>query len=381
MGTVSNRGTKERPLWYIRYIDSDGKRKQRPSHQPTKRDAERYLAEVEARIARREIGIPEPTHEETQRKTITVRELVERFLVEYDPPRLRSRKHYMQQVSSSYKQRLFPHPIALMAATEVRKRHVEAYRDALRRTAYAPKTINHALQCLSRVFSWALDLELIEGTNPVGRVERLRTEPSDEHYAREHVAALLSGEEPHPMIATALYTGMRKGELYGLTWACVRFDLGIIEVRKSFDGPPKNGKARTIPLHPELAPILRAWQSRCPPTAQGMVFPVKSGTGYRPGQRRDMGNLRPMLAAARCPGDLDRPWHAMRHTFITLFCEAGGGEEALRRIVGHRGSGSNVTAGYLHVNMVYLARELARMTLRPTTPTNIIPLHPYRQSA
>ena len=112
-----------------------------------------------------------------------------------------------------------------------------------------------------------------------------------------------------------------------------------------------------------------------------MVFPVKAGKGYRLARRNDMGNLRPILAAAGCPGDLDRPWHAMRHTFITLFCEAGGGEEALRRIVAHGGSGNDVTAGYLHVNMDYLARELARMTLRPAAPTNVIPLHPYRQTA
>ena len=61
MGTVSNRGTKERPLWYIRYVDGDGKRKNRPSYQPTKKDAERYLAEVEARVARCDIGIPDPS--------------------------------------------------------------------------------------------------------------------------------------------------------------------------------------------------------------------------------------------------------------------------------------------------------------------------------
>lgn len=381
MGTVSNRGTKDRPLWYIRYIDSDGKRKQRPSHQATKREAERYLAEVEGRVARREIGIPEPTPEETKQKTITVRELAERFLAEYDRPRLRNREWYMQLARSSCNQRLFPYPIASMAAVAVKRQDVEALRDALRRTHYASKTINLTLQWLSRIFSWAIDAELVAGTNPVSRVERLQTEPSDEHYTREQVAALLSGDAPHPMIATALYTGMRKGELFGLTWACVRFDLGTIEVRKSFDGPPKNGKARTIPLHVELAPILRAWQSRCPPTAQGMVFPVQSRKGCRPAKRPDMGHLRPILAAAGCPGDLDRPWHAMRHTFATLFCESGGAPDALMRIMGHRGGGNAITAGYIHVSMDYLARELARLSLRPSAPTNIIPLHPYRQTA
>ncbi len=31
MGAVSNRGTKDRPLWSCRYVDADGKRKQRPT--------------------------------------------------------------------------------------------------------------------------------------------------------------------------------------------------------------------------------------------------------------------------------------------------------------------------------------------------------------
>lgn len=345
-------------------------------------DSPRYLAEVESRVARRDIGIPDPTPEETQRKTVTLPELAQRFVEEYDRPRLRNRKRYINLASSSCNQRLFPFPIASMAAAAVKKRDVEAYRDALRRAEYANKTINLTLEWLSRIYTWALDAELVEGSNPVARVERLRTEASEEHYTPEQVAALMSGPDPHPVIAMAFYTGMRKGELFGLTWACVRFDLGRIEVRKSFDGPPKNGKPRVIPLHPELAPILRAWQSRCPPTPQGLVFPLRTNRGYRPAVQTDTGDLRLVLTAAGCPSHLERPWHAMRHTFPTMFCEAGGSPDALSRILGHTGGGGNaITAGYVHVSMDYLARELARLSLRPSAATNIIPLHPYRQTA
>ena len=380
MGTVSNRGTKERPLWYIRYLDSDGKRKNRPSYQPTKKDAERYLAEVEARVARCDIGIPDPSPEDLRKRTVTVRELAERFLAEYDPPRLRNRKRYINLASSSCNQRLFPFPIASMAAAAVKKRDVEAYRDALRREKYANKTINLTLEWLSRIYTWAIDAELVESTNPATRAERLRTEPSEEHYTREQVAALMSGPDPHPMIAMALYTGMRKGELFGLTWACVRFDLGRIDVRKSFDGPPKNGRPRAIPLHPELVPILRAWQSRCPPTPQGLVFPLRTAKGYRPAVHTDTGDLRLVLTAAGCPGHLERPWHAMRHTFATMFCEAGGTPDALSRILGHSGGGNSITAGYVHVSMDYLARQLARLSLRPLGPDNVISMQAFRHT-
>lgn len=381
MGTVSNRGTKDRPLWYIRYIDSDGKRKQRPSHQPTKKDALRYLAEVEARVARREMGIPEVSPEERQRRTITVRALAEKFLAEYDRPKIRNPRRYRALVRAYCNRRLFPFPLASMTAAAVKRRDIDAYRDALRRAEFSPKTVNTSLAFLSRIFSWGIESELIDRGNPVARIERLPTQPSTEHYTREQVAALLSEDEPHPMIATALYTGMRKGELLGLTWGCVRFDLGAIEVRKSFNGPPKNGSARIVPLHPELAPILRLWRARCPRTAQDMVFPVMGKTGWRAGQCFDLAGLRLALAAAGCPWNLCRPWHAMRHTFATLFAESGASPEALSRILGHTGQGNAVTAGYVHVQLPYLAQEMRKLSLRPAPPAGIIALPSHRQTA
>jgi hypothetical protein len=38
--------------WYLRYMDADGKRRQRASKQPSFADAKRMLIEIEARIAR-----------------------------------------------------------------------------------------------------------------------------------------------------------------------------------------------------------------------------------------------------------------------------------------------------------------------------------------
>lgn len=38
--------------WYLRYVDADGKRKQRASKQPSYAEAKRMLVEIEARIAR-----------------------------------------------------------------------------------------------------------------------------------------------------------------------------------------------------------------------------------------------------------------------------------------------------------------------------------------
>ncbi|HNK47017.1 MAG TPA: hypothetical protein PKL17_19695, partial [Pseudomonadota bacterium] len=72
MGDVHNRGTKDRPQWYCRYVDLDGKRKHRPTHQPSKALAMRFVAEVEARVARGLVGIPEKHSPERQGKALTL---------------------------------------------------------------------------------------------------------------------------------------------------------------------------------------------------------------------------------------------------------------------------------------------------------------------
>ncbi len=67
------------------------------------------------------------------------------------------------------------------------------------------------------------------------------------------------------LFITAMFTGMRQGELLGLTWGCVDFESGIITVKQQLqckDGTyffetPKNGKGRTILPAPIAMDALR----------------------------------------------------------------------------------------------------------------------------
>ena len=132
MGTLNNRGTKESPKWYCRFVDLDGSRKHRPTKQQTKALALRFLADIESRVARGEPGIPD--RKKQHAKHITVRELVTRFLTEYNPPRLRNRSRYIADIKTNFQARLFPFPIADIPGASVKKLDVAAYLDALRKT-------------------------------------------------------------------------------------------------------------------------------------------------------------------------------------------------------------------------------------------------------
>jgi integrase len=201
--------------------------------------------------------------------------------------------------------------------------------------------------------------------------------PSEECYTREQVHRLLATGDP--MIAAALYTGMRRGELAGLRWEAVDLDRACLTVKFSFRGPPKNGKPRMVPIHRELVPILRAWQARCPNTPEGLVFPADVRGAWQMHTWPTLARVRKLLETAACPHDLDRPWHAMRRAFATLFSESGGARDALEDILGHTTSGNKITARYVLTSIAHLAREMDKLTLRPIAPAKILRLDAYRQ--
>lgn len=72
------------------------------------------------------------------------------------------------------------------------------------------------------------------------------------------------------LFAVAMFTGMRQGELLGLSWKCVDFTTGVITVKQQLqckDGnyfleTPKNGKSRTILPAPLVMDALRQEQQK-----------------------------------------------------------------------------------------------------------------------
>lgn len=76
----------------------------------------------------------------------------------------------------------------------------------------------------------------------------------------------------------ALYSGLRRGELWALRWGDIDLDgkAPEITVSRSHKGPPKNGKIRRVPLLPGAAAALRTIRPKDPP-ADRLVFPTAEG--------------------------------------------------------------------------------------------------------
>lgn len=360
MGDVIRKEKNGRFLgWYIRYRDADGKRKQRASHQPTRAQARRYLVEIEARVARGLVGIPEPAPPPP-----TVEELIGRFLLEYSRPRIKDLARYRTHARVAL-QRALP-IVGPVRADALKSADLERLRADLAQRS-APASIKLTLNFLSTAFSWALKSGIV-GRNPVCGVEKPATESSIEYLSRDEVRGLLSraeqgaAKEPaaarlRAAVMLALYAGLRKGELFGLRWLDVDLDTRRLTVARSFDTAPKGGKTRHLRLPDSVVPALAVWRELCPRTPSGLVFPVMKGTP-RMADRRCMMGLPELLSLAGCR-PLAQPWHALRHTFASHFVMSGGNILALQKILGH--TDIKMTLVYAHLAPDFLGEEMNRI--------------------
>lgn len=300
-------------------------------------------------------------HLDTQ---LTLGDLCQRFLAEYRRPRIKDILLYRRTARAILRQRVLNDPLAHERASSLTHRDFERLRDTLTERKYEDSSVNQTLKLLSTVFNWGQRYGLGLVRNPLSFVERMPERSSPGHYSIQEIGRILEHRACSPLIATAIYTGMRKGELYGLRWSAVSFDESCIKVERSYATSPKSGESRLIPIHSELLPYLNRWQKESPVTPQQLVFPVLQRAGYGMGRSDDGLELVTLLASVGITA-CHRPWHAFRHTFATLLCEAGASRDAIERLLGHTLSGSRMTARYLHPSVAYLRRELHKLTIQP----------------
>ena len=335
--------------WY-----EGGRRRVMASRQTRFAEAKRMLQAIEGRIARGIAGIDAPAP-----KAPTLAVLIEDWLREYNRPRLKDPADYKLHARSSLR-RALPR-LGAKPADAVTSLDVAQLRDALGRR-YAAASVRLTLAFLRTVYGWAVKQRIV-AENPCRQVEGPKQRVLLEFLSRQEVPQLLDHARTHapemfPMLATALHTGMRKGELFGLRWRDIDLETRRLDVERSYKTLPKGDRARHLRLPARLVPILRDWQLRCPPTAAGLVFPVLRGGKAGLGKSSDMLGLPALIARAGC-ARLERPWHALRHTFASHYVMAGGNVMALQKILGH--ADIKHTLIYAHLASDYLGGEMDRV--------------------
>jgi len=208
-------------------------------------------------------------------------------------------------------------------------------------------TVNYHLSVLSKIFSLAVDADLLEN-NPSLRVKKLklnnqRMRVLSGEEETELLNVLRDNELVKDIVIVALNTGLRKGEIFNLKWFDVDFDRAMIRVQES-----KSGKKRTVPVN-ETVEVLLEGLAR----TSEYVFPSPK-TGGR------LNNIkRSFCGAIKTAGVKDFTFHDLRHTFATRAADGGADAFTLMRILGH--SDIRMTTRYTHATDAALRRAVAKL--------------------
>jgi integrase len=212
--------------------------------------------------------------------------------------------------------------------------------DAWQVEGQAPATIRNSLKPLQAVFRRARTREGL-ALNPTHDLELPAPNPAEvQIVAPETAAALLKAlpVEDRAIWSTAIYAGLRYGELRALRWAAIDLASKTIRVRESWD--PKEGSIapktrtskRTTPMPEVIRASLVELRGRRPAAPDdALVFATDDGSPFHAAsiyRRADRA-----WAAAGIPDRLRL--HQARHTYASFMIAAGVNAKALSVFMGH----------------------------------------------
>jgi integrase len=139
-----------------------------------------------------------------------------------------------------------------------------------------------------------------------------------------------------PLYATAVYAGLRRGELRGLKWEDVDLANGVIHVRRGWDDKdgeiaPKSAKAlRDVPLFGILRDYVDEHKLRTGGSGSDFVFASKRGNPFTPSNVRKQAAKACREAGVKCFG-----LHELRHVFVSFCVDMGFDLAEIGDYVGH----------------------------------------------
>lgn len=181
----------------------------------------------------------------------------------------------------------------------------------------------------------------------------------------------IAGHKFEALFLMAVGTGLREGELLGLTWPDVDLDAGIVTVRHTLDrtsrtlGEPKTERSRRVlmlPL-PVTAALLR---HRSRQDADRAVARVWSTVGFvfasAVGGPIDAGRVTQALHDVLTKAGIrHQRFHDLRHAYATLQLEAGADLFHVSRALGHANI-STTSDVYAHFTQTMSEEMADRMT-------------------
>lgn len=323
---------RENGQWRARYRDEGGREHSR--HFTRKVDAQRWLDETTASVVTGQYVDPKAGR-------VTVREYAEQWRASQV-----HREGTVVQVEGILRRHVYPvlgdRPISGVLPSDVQsfvKRLSTVPRAGSRRTL-SPATVGVAHRVLSAIFKSAVADRRLASSPCVGtrlpKVEKRKVEPITTEQVRALVEAM--PERYRGLVLLTVGTGMRQGEVFGLTLDRVDFlrrsltvdrQLVGISGRVPYFGPPKTAASvRVIPLPTVVVDGLAAHLAAFP--AVDLIFTNEAGDMIR---RSNFGTMwRRVTKSVELDG---LHFHDLRHYYASLLIRHGESVKTVQARLGH----------------------------------------------
>lgn len=205
----------------------------------------------------------------------------------------------------------------------------------------SPRTANLVITNIKTWLNFCIKNRRIP-ENPLSRMKKFKEQINPKRFlSREEIDILLKeARNPdnycdgipslYPAIATGMYAGLRKQELFSLEWQDINLKRGEIIVKNKDDFATKSRKFRVVPLHNGLKKILKPLAKN-----SGRCFDVAN-------QRRVFGKI---IKKTNLQGI---GWHTLRHTFASQLVMVGVDLATVAKLLGH--SSITTTMIYSHLS-------------------------------
>ncbi len=293
-------------------------------------------------------------------KKHTLKELIDRYVVEVLPKKPRSAKDQTQQLS------WWSDAIGHLMLSDVTQSRIVECRDKLSREPFqrrgmkqakprSPATVNRYLAALSHVMTIAVKEWGWMPENPMAKVTRQKEAKGRVRFLSDLerislVEAIKPSRGLHTAFMIALTTGARRTEIWAMRWPQVDFQRARITLTDT-----KNKETRVLTLAGPAMTALTEW-AKVRRLDTDLVFPQWSSKadGWIP--RDFTGQFR---AALGVTGIENFRWHDIRHTTASYLAMNGATLAEIAEVLGHKTLA--MVKRYAHMTEGHTANVVTRM--------------------
>lgn len=203
----------------------------------------------------------------------------------------------------------------------------------------SPQSVKHVLNLFTWIVNYGVKNNLCQGVSFHIQKPSVNNEKTED-LTPDQLERLLESIEADgnldvgKIMKIALFTGMRRNEIFKLTWKDIDFQTGFITIRD-----PKGGVDQKVPMNETARGIFKSVVR----AKSEYVFPGRGG-----GQRTTIGTVgRRIKERAGLPPDF-RPLHGLRHVYASMLASSGKVDMyVLQRLMTHKSP--KMTQRYAHL--------------------------------